>query len=243
MPLSHHGCEFPACSTAVRASRGGPIFIGGVVSLCHRPTPLVVYPFMQLDIPPGDFAGFIFDLDGTLVDTMPLHYLAWDEAMHGVGLVGKLDEDLFYSLGGVPTLRVAELIGQHYGLKLDPAAVMHTKEKLYLKLIAQAKPIVPVVDFLRRVAPTHPCAIATGGTPEVALPALDAAGLRGFFKVIVTPLDLPPGRGKPAPDMFLLAAKMMGVPANRCLVFEDAEPGIRGALAAGMQVVHVPSRV
>jgi len=199
--------------------------------------------FMQLDIPPGDFAGFIFDLDGTLVDTMPLHYLAWDEAMRGVGLKGKLDEDLFYSLGGVPTLRVAELIGQHYGLKLDPATVMHAKEKLYLKLISQAKPIVPVVDFLRRVAPTHPCAIATGGTPEVALPALDAAGLRDFFKVIVTPHDVPPGRGKPAPDMFLLAAEKMGVPANRCLVFEDAEPGIRGALAAGMQVVHVPSRV
>jgi HAD superfamily hydrolase (TIGR01509 family) len=198
---------------------------------------------MQLDIPPGDFAGYIFDLDGTLVDTMPLHYLAWDEAIHGVGLKGALDEDFFYSLGGVPTQRVAELIGLHYGLKLDPAAVMHTKEQLYLKLVSRAKPIVPVVDFLRRVAATHPCAVATGGTPEVALPALDAAGLRGFFNVIVTPCDLPPGRGKPAPDMFLLAAKKMGVPPERCLVFEDAEPGLIGARAAGMQVVHVPSRV
>ena len=198
---------------------------------------------MQLDIPSGDFAGYIFDLDGTLVDTMPLHYLAWDEALHGVGLKEPLSEDLFYSFGGVPTRRVAELIGQHYGLKLDPDAVMHTKEQLYLKLVSRAKPIVPVVDFLRRVAATHPCAIATGGTPEVALPALDAAGLRGFFKVIVTPCDIPPGRGKPAPDMFLLAAEKMGVPANRCLVFEDAEPGIQGALAAGMQVVHVPSRI
>jgi len=198
---------------------------------------------MQLDIPPGDFAGYIFDLDGTLVDTMPLHYLAWDEAIRGVGLKGALDEDVFYSLGGVPTRRVAELIGLHYGLKLDPDAVMHTKEQLYLKLVARAKPIAPVVDFLRRVAPTHPCAIATGGTPDVALPALEAVGLRGFFKVIVTPCDVPAGRGKPAPDMFLLAAKKMGVPPERCLVFEDAEPGIQGALAAGMQVVHVPSRV
>jgi len=198
---------------------------------------------MQLDIPPGDFAGYIFDLDGTLVDTMPLHYLAWDEAIRGVGLKEPLNEDLFYSFGGVPTRRVAELIGLHYGLKLDPDAVMHTKEQLYLKLVSRAKPIVPVVDFLRRVALTHPCAIATGGTPEVALPALDAAGLRGFFKVIVTPCDIPPGRGKPAPDMFLLAAQKMGVPPERCLVFEDAEPGIKGALAAGMQVVHVPSRV
>jgi len=197
---------------------------------------------MQLDIPPGEFAGYIFDLDGTLVDTMPLHYLAWDEAIRRVGLKDKLDEDLFYSLGGVPTRRVAELIGLHYGLKLDPAAVMHAKEQLYLKLVAQAKPIIPVVDFLRRVALTHPCAIATGGTPEVALPALDAAGLRGFFKVIVTPCDLPPGRGKPAPDMFLLAAKKMGVAPERCLVFEDAEPGIQAAKAAGMKWVRVDSR-
>ena len=197
---------------------------------------------MQLDIPQGDFAGFIFDLDGTLVDTMPLHYLAWDEAMHAVGLKEKLSEDLFYSLGGVPTRHVSELIAQHYGLTIDPDAVTHNKEQLYLKLVHQAEPIGPVVDFLERMAPTHPCAIATGGTPEVALPALDAAGLRSYFKVIITPLDVPPGRGKPAPDMFLLAAKKMGVPPERCLVFEDAEPGIRAARAAGMQVVHVPSR-
>ena len=198
---------------------------------------------MQLEIPSGDFAGYIFDLDGTLVDTMPLHYRAWDEAMHAVGLREKLDENLFYSLGGVPTVRVAEVIGKHYGLKLDPQAVMNHKEALYLKIVHEAEPIGPVVKFLKEVASKRPCAIATGGTPEVALPALEAAGLKGYFKVIVTPLDVPPGRGKPAPDMFLLAAQKMGVPAERCLVFEDAEPGMKGARAAGMQVVHVPSRL
>ena len=59
---------------------------------------------MHLDIPPGAFAGYIFDLDGTLMDTMPLHYRAWDQAMQQAGLPHQLDEDLFYSLGGVPTL-------------------------------------------------------------------------------------------------------------------------------------------
>ncbi len=197
---------------------------------------------MQLDIPQGDFAGYIFDLDGTLVDTMPLHYLAWDEAMHEVGLKEKLSEDLFYSLGGVPTRKVAELIAQHYGLKIDPAAVMHRKEHLYLQLVHQAQPIGPVVSFLESMSKTFPCAIATGGTPDVALPALEAAGLRSHFSVIITPLDVPPGRGKPAPDMFLLAASRLGVPPEKCLVFEDAEPGIAAARAAGMKVVHVPSR-
>ncbi len=85
-------------------------------------------------------------------------------------------------------------------------------------------------------------AIATGGTPDVAFPSLKAAGLDDLFKIVVTPLDVAPGRGKPHPDMFLEAARRIGVPPEKCLVFEDAEPGMRAALAAGMQVVRVPSR-
>jgi HAD superfamily hydrolase (TIGR01509 family) len=198
---------------------------------------------MQLHIPPGDFAGYIFDLDGTLIDTMPLHYRAWDQAMRRVGLKGPLDEDLFYSLGGVPTQRVAQLIGEHYGLVLDPLKVMEEKEQLYLELIPEAKLIEPVVEFARKISATRPLAIATGGTPDIAIPALVKSGLRELFPIVVTPLDVAPGRGKPAPDMFLLAAEKMGVDPKRCLVFEDAEPGIQGAIAAGMKVVRVPSRI
>jgi HAD superfamily hydrolase (TIGR01509 family) len=197
---------------------------------------------MQIDIPAGDFAGYIFDLDGTLIDTMPLHYKAWDAAMSRHGLTETLDEDLFYSLGGVPTARVAEIIGNHYGLKIDPLAVEHTKEALFLTMLEVVAHIAPVVAFARRVAVTHPVAIATGGMPEIAIPALKATGLDGLFKIVVTPRDVAPGRGKPAPDMFLLAAAKMGVLPAQCLVFEDAEPGIQAALAAGMQVVRVPSR-
>lgn len=197
---------------------------------------------MRLEIPTGDFAGYIFDLDGTLVDTMPLHFRAWNEAMRRAGLATALNEDLFYSFGGVPTHRVAELFAEHYKLSIDAARVSHEKEGLYLKLIPEVKAIEPVVQFLKRMAATHPCAIATGGSPEIALPALEAAGLTRYFKVIITPHDVPPGRGKPEPDMFLLAAERMGVEPSKCLVFEDAEPGMRAARAAGMQVVHVPSR-
>ncbi len=198
---------------------------------------------MKLDIPAGDFAGYIFDLDGTLIDTMPLHFLAWDEAMRAVDVPGKLDEDLFYSLGGVPTRRVAEIFGEHYRIALDAGAVAHAKELLYLKRLAQVRVIEPVAAFARRIARTHPRAIATGGQPEIAIPALAAAGLREIFPIVITPNDVAPGRGKPEPDMFLLAAERMGVAPGKCLVFEDAEPGIRAALAAGMQVVRVPSRI
>src|SRR5690606_16166185 len=100
----------------------------------------------------GDFAGYIFDLDGTLINTMPLHYRAWDRALreeHGLG--ETLNEDLFYSLGGVPTVRVAELIGLHYGLPLDAPAVERSKERMFLELLDVAEHIAPVVAFARRV--------------------------------------------------------------------------------------------
>jgi beta-phosphoglucomutase-like phosphatase (HAD superfamily) len=198
---------------------------------------------MILEIPAGEFDGYLFDLDGTLIDSMPAHYRAWDAAMRQFGMPGTLDENLFYSLGGVPTPRVAELIGRHYGLALNPLEVMEVKESFFYKNgIPSVTIIEPVADFARRVAKTKPVSIVTGGTPDIVIPSLAAVGMSDVFKIIVTASDVPPGRGKPEPDMFLLAAQQMNVDPARCLVFEDAEPGIRAARAAGMEVVRVPSR-
>ena len=106
---------------------------------------------MKLDIPAGDFAGYIFDLDGTLIDSMPIHYVAWDAAMRRAGLREKLSEELFYSLGGVPTRRVAELIGQHYGLTVDVEQVFHEKEAFFTEKLAGVRLIEPVVAVAREV--------------------------------------------------------------------------------------------
>ena len=200
---------------------------------------------MKLDLPAGDFAGYIFDLDGTLVDTMPLHYRAWDIAMRKVGLVAPLDEELFYSLGGVPTRRVAELIAAHYGLTVDVHAVFHHKESVFVELQKDAKLIEPVVEIARRMSLTHPVSVASGGPREIVRGMLELSGLASLFNrndyhLVVTPEDVV--HGKPAPDLFLLAATRMGVPPEQCLVFEDAEPGMRAAEAAGMKWVRVPSR-
>lgn len=197
---------------------------------------------MHLEIPPGDFAATIFDLDGTLIDSMPVHYRAWDAAMRDFGLKERLDEDYFYALGGMPTTRVAELFGQRYGLTFDPREAMEHKERLYLGMISGVEPIAPVVAYAKAAAARQPVAVATGGMPDVAEASLRALGLRELFGIVVTPVDVAPGRGKPAPDMFLLAAAKMRVAPERCLVFEDAEPGIVGATAAGMTTVRVPSR-
>ena len=195
---------------------------------------------MVLDIPTGDFAAYLFDLDGTLIDSMPVHLRAWSIAMRHAGLRVPFDADYFYSLGGVPTLDSAVIYGEHYGLAIDPHRVVHEKELLYLELLGEVRLIEPVASFARHIAATHPVAVVTGGGPEIAYPALDVTGLRDLFQVVVTPEDVPPGRGKPSPDMFLLAAARLGVPPTQCLVFEDAVPGIEAAKAAGMQVVTVP---
>jgi beta-phosphoglucomutase family hydrolase len=196
---------------------------------------------MKLDIPAGDFAGYIFDLDGTLVDTMPLHYRAWNRAMQRAGLKEELSEDLFYSLGGVPTRQVAQLLAKHYGLQIDVEKVFHEKEALFLELRAEMKLIEAVVAFARKAAAGHtPVSVASGGPREIVRHTLELMGLKELFPVVVTPEDV--AHGKPAPDMFLLAAMKMGVAPEKCLVFEDAEPGIQAAEAAGMKWVRVESR-
>ena len=188
------------------------------------------------------YGGYIFDLDGTLIHSMPVHYRAWDAAMQRAGIGQSLDEDLFYSLGGVPTPLVALKLGEHYGITVDGEEVSHYKEELYLDLINSVELITPVVEFAREIAKSKPVAIATGGAAEVALPALEAVGLREVFSIVVTPADVGEGRGKPAPDMFLEAAKHINVPPHECVVFEDAVPGFEAAIAAGMALVKVPSR-
>jgi beta-phosphoglucomutase-like phosphatase (HAD superfamily) len=195
---------------------------------------------MRLQIPEGDFGGYIFDLDGTLVDTMPLHYTAWESALRKAGLKGRLDENLFYELGGVPSRKVAALLGKRHGLTLDPVAVYKAKEVAFMGSLEKLALIAPVVEFARRVSVDHPVAIASGGTRDVVQSTLTKTGLAALFPVVVTADDVE--HGKPAPDMFLLAASRMGVAPSACLVFEDGQPGIAAAKAAGMQWVFVSSR-
>ena len=196
---------------------------------------------MQLTIPDGDFSGYIFDCDGTLIDSMPAHFRAWDRALRELGSGAPLPEDLFYSLGGVPTRRVAQLLLAHFSLAADPLELFHRKEAIFVSMLGEVALLEPVVAFARAVAKSHPVSVASGGPREVVLRSLELCGLLPLFPVIITADDVE--HGKPAPDMFLLAAERMRVEPARCLVFEDAEPGIQAAAAAGMQCVRVPSRI
>lgn len=197
----------------------------------------------MFSLPPGDFDAFIFDCDGTLADSMPAHFLAWTEAFHQAHPAIDFPEDYFYSLGGTPTAEVARInLARFPGLAtIAPVDLAHRKEQLFLEKIHAVRPVEPVVAFARQAkAQGKPVAVASGGDRPVVEAILAAIGLANFFPVIVTPRDVT--RGKPAPDMFLLAAARLGVPPARCLVFEDAPPGIQAAQAAGMAWVLVDSR-
>lgn len=192
---------------------------------------------LKLEISDRQFGGYIFDCDGTIADTMPLHFVAWTKAMRDLG--GVFPEDLFYSLGGTPAIVIVGMLNEKYGLSMDPAQTVRCKEDYYLQMIAEVKPIEPVLAIARKMHGLVPLSIASGGHREVVLATLRALGIESLFTAIVCAEDYV--NGKPSPDPFLKAAVLMGVAADECLVFEDTAIGIEAAKAAGMDWVLVPS--
>ncbi len=191
---------------------------------------------MNIQLPDGDFAAYIFDCDGTLADTMPLHYRAWCAALKEHN--AEFPEALFYELGGVPTERIVEILNERHGHSMPVRETAAFKDNLFAQLIPQILPIEPVVELVHQFHGAKPLAVASGGTREIVTKILDALGILKNFDAVVTAEDY--RRGKPAPDPFLEAARQLGVPPARCLVFEDTPAGIAAAKAAGMQWVQVP---
>jgi beta-phosphoglucomutase family hydrolase len=191
---------------------------------------------LKLKLPAGDFAAYIFDCDGTLADTMPLHYQAWCAALREYQ--AEFPEALFYELGGVPTERIIEILNERHGHNLPVREAYERKEALFRALIPQVTPIEPVVELVHQFYGEFPLAVASGGTRDIVTRTLAGLGLLEKFQAIVTAEDY--RQGKPAPDPFLEAARQLGVPPARCLVFEDTSTGIAAAQAAGMKYVLVP---
>lgn len=179
--------------------------------------------------------GLIFDCDGTLADTMPIHYRAWQETVEACG--GRFPEKLFYELAGVPSDKIVMILNEKLGYQFDPETLAGQKELRFLENISQTKPIEPVVAVAKKYKGQLPMAVATGGVPGIALTILRTVGLENFFDTVVTALDV--AHGKPAPDIFLEAARRLDVPPDLCQVFEDADLGLEGARRAGMVAVDI----
>lgn len=192
----------------------------------------------MLGIPQRAFAAYIFDCDGTLVDSMPLHYLAWIESLKLHQAPFEFTEEVFYAYAGVREQDVVCILNQEYGAAIDPDSVAKRKMEIFHRSIPAVQAVHPVAAFAKTMHGSTPMAVASGSEEPTVRACLRATNLLHLFDTIVTPKDV--RRGKPAPDMFLLAAERLGVDPDDCLVFEDGHSGLEAAKAAGMEAVFVP---
>ena len=197
----------------------------------------------RVTLPDKVYAGYIFDLDGTLVDSMPTHYRAWRWALKKHGAPHEVFRwEEFVAHGGMAAPDIVADLNTRYGLSMEPETVAEEKRNRYGWLLQnKTLPVIPeTVELVRRLKEQGiPYAIGTGSMPTGAMETLQSAGIADLFNIMVTPADVPPGFGKPRPDIFLLCAQRMGVKPADCVVFEDAEPGIQAACAGGMDFVRV----
>ncbi len=195
---------------------------------------------LELEIPDRDYAAYLFDCDGTLVNTMPLHYVAWLEGLESQRAPFAFPEAQFYSYAGIREQQIVEILNAEHGSEVNAEAVVAHKVKSFGRLMHRVETVPAVVEFARLQRGMRPMAVVSGSEYPHVDECLRRTGIAEWFQTVVTPADVAPGRGKPAPDMFLLAAERLGVEPGECLVFEDGQSGIDAATAAGMDSVFVP---
>lgn len=181
------------------------------------------------------YDALIFDCDGTLVDTMPNHYKSWVATLDKYGI--PFNYERFYSLAGVPTVDIVALLSKEYDQTVDPEKVAQEKDEHFHQHLAEAKPIQEVINIARIYLGEKKMAVASGSRKWSVHQLLKGAGIYEWFPVIITAEDVE--NPKPSPDVFLSAAHALQVAPVNCVVFEDAELGIDGALAAGMDAVNI----
>jgi len=193
---------------------------------------------MKYDILPG-VKGLIFDLDGTLADTMPYHFQGWKKACLKYG--ADIDNNFLRKHTGSPGWIIASEIIKDCGLNGNVTVEQIMNEKLveFFRLQHLIKPIEPVTDIVKKYHGRLPMAVGTGGHREAVERTLEITDLRRYFDIVVTANDV--NSFKPHPETFLKCAELMGVEPEFVEVFEDADQGIEAAEKAGMKVTDVRS--
>jgi beta-phosphoglucomutase family hydrolase len=191
---------------------------------------------MKLKLPAGVFKAYLFDCDGTIADSMPLHYVAWRAALAEQGC--EFTEDLFYAWGGMPVVEIISTLNQKHGLKMPVADVAKRKEELYFKLLPQLSAVPEVLEHIEVSHGLMPFAVVSGSARDSVTASLQTLNLLDRFDTMVCAGDYQ--KSKPHPEAFLMAASRLGVAPKSCLVFEDTDMGIQAATAAGMAWVKVP---
>jgi HAD superfamily hydrolase (TIGR01509 family) len=191
---------------------------------------------MKLKLPEGSFKAYLFDCDGTIADSMPLHYRAWKQALGEWNC--EFEEEIFYSWGGMPVAKIIATLNERHGLNMPVETVGRRKENLYYELLPELKAVPGVLEHIEAKPNGIPFAVVSGSTRESVTASLVALNLLDRFETMVCAGEY--SKGKPDPEALLLAAVWLGAAPEDCLVFEDAELGIQAAKAAGMASVKVP---
>jgi len=199
---------------------------------------------MNPAMPTKNYEALIFDCDGTLTDSMPVHFVAWHRTMSHYGII--FPEDRFYSLGGMPTDKIIRMLASEQSVEVDVPAASIAKEDAFLELLHLLEPIQRVVDVARHFHKQLPMVVASGGFRDVIKQQISQIGCDGLFDALVTAEDTT--LHKPYPDVFLEAARRVGANPARCLVYEDSDLGLQAARAAGMDFIdvrkfHTPKRI
>jgi HAD superfamily hydrolase (TIGR01509 family) len=190
---------------------------------------------MKLELPEGPFKAYLFDCDGTIADSMPLHYVAWKKALEEHGC--EFPEDVFYAWGGMPAAEIIATLSMQQGLSMQVEEVEHRKEAMYYELLPKLQAVPEVLEHIELGHGRVPMAVVSGSTRDSVTKSLELLGLLDKFDTLVCAGDYT--RSKPDPEPFLVAAARLGVAPADCLVFEDTEMGIQAATAAGMASVKV----
>ncbi|MCW3839648.1 HAD family phosphatase [Micromonospora yasonensis] len=191
---------------------------------------------MALTLPTGDFRAYLFDCDGTIVDSMPVHYAAWRSALDEWGC--EFPEEQFYAWGGRPVADIIADLNERHGLAMPVDMVAYRQEDHYRRSLPDLTAVPEVLAHIEDAHGRVPFAVVSGSTRESVTASLTALGLLDRFETLVCAGDY--ARAKPDPECFLLAARRLGVAPADCLVFEDTELGVQAAAAAGMAAVRVP---
>ncbi|XVV17770.1 HAD family hydrolase [Actinoplanes sp. CA-131856] len=190
----------------------------------------------MLPLPEGEFDAYLFDCDGTIADSMPLHYVAWQRALAEWG--AKFPEETFYAWGGRTPIAVIEALNAEQGLSMPVELVNDRREQIFQELLPGVAAVPEVLEHIEKAYGQVPFAVVSGSSRESVTASLTALGLLDRFDVMVCAGEYL--NGKPDPECFLAAAGALGVPPERCVVFEDADLGLQAAAAAGMAAVRVP---
>lgn len=179
------------------------------------------------------YDALIFDMDGTLVDSMPLHLDAWALTSAEFGL--PFDRVQLNEYGGIPTRKIVAILAEQHGLNIDIEAFARRKIALYMEQIDKAGVFPQMWELVRQHHGKVPMGIGTGSPRNQAERILRSTGLDAYISVLVSADDVT--NHKPHPDTFLRVAERLGANPANCLVFEDTRIGIQAGKAAGMATV------